>query len=346
VENPQDVKLALGFSRFGTLIVNTSDTPVDNVLNCRMEDLILSLEFLSKIMEERKKIDAVEKEQRLLMEPVMLKPKMARVYRELARYSASRTSIVIAEDGLLEDWILSSILGNYEVVDFGIISEEEALLRIFGTNNHPPLLSKDGILVLMNCDNCSEQTISKIARSSSLGIFSPYLSDMKERCAARTLFHFENAKNIPEMLLQVVGTSRVKIPPIREIADSLPEILRFFISMIGQKMFIANVEISQDVINRIKKAEWRGNWREFFDFCKSIAIGEEKIEHRLDEVKEIPKLKEYTKMVSAEAERELIKRAIQIHGRNRKKLCEVLDVNTKTLVNKLKLYGLDGKKQK
>ncbi len=343
VENPQDAQIALEFSKFGTLVVNTGNTHLKNVLNCHVDDLILSIGFLEKILEERKRVDAIEKEERLLMEPIMLNPKMAKAYRELAKCSISRSSLVIAEDGLLEEWILWPILGNHEVVDFGVISEEEALLRIFGTKNHSPLLSKEGVLVLMNCDNCSEQTISKVARCSSLGMFTPYLSNSKESCVSRTLFHFVNEKNVPEMLLQIVGTSRSTIPPVREIADSLPNILRLFISTIAQKMFSANVKISQDMLSRIKKTKWSGNWREFFEFCKLIAIGEEKIQHQLDEKKEIPKLKEYTKMILAESERDLIKHAIQIHGMDRKKLCEVLGINQKTLVKKLKLYGLDGK---
>ncbi len=79
------------------------------------------------------------------------------------------------------------------------------------------------------------------------------------------------------------------------------------------------------------------------NFCKSFSSGEDKMEHRLSGVKSMPGLKEYAKMVLAEAERDLIKQAIRVHGLERKKLCEVLKINPKTLTKKLKLYGLDEK---
>ncbi len=343
IRDPGSLRVAVEFSKFGTLIVNVGEQRLKGVLNLHVDDLILTLELVDKIVQERKEINAVKKVEKLLIEPVMLSPKMAKAYKTLSQNSLSRTSVVIAEDGLLEDWLLWPLIENHEVMDFGIISEEEGLLRIFGTKTHPPLLSKKGVLILMNCDSCSEHTILKIARSSSQGMFSPYLSERKERCVARTLFHFENEGNIPEFLKQLVGISQVRIPPIREVHESLPKILRFFLSIVGQNMSVVNMKISQDVINRMRRSKWNENWREFMNFCKSFASGEDKMEHHLGDMKNMPGLKEYTKMVLAEAERDLIKQAIRVHGLERKKLCEVLKINPKTLMKKLKLYGLDDK---
>ncbi len=341
IKDPQSAYLAAKFSKFGTLTVNVGEQRLKEVLNLHVDDLILTLDLMNKIVQERKKRNVVGKVEKLLMEPIMLNTKMERAYKILSQNSLSRTSVVIAEDGLLEDWILCPLIENHEVMDFGILSEEEGLLRMFGTKNHLPLLSNKRVLVLMNCDNCSEHTISKIARSSSQGQFSPYFSEKTEQCVARTMFHFENEKNIPELLKQFAGTSQVRIPPIREVHESLPKIFRFFLSIMGQNMSMVNMKISQDVINRIRRSKWNENWREFMSFCKSFASGEDKMEHRLSNVKNMPNLKEYTKMVLAEAERDLIKQAIHIYGLERKKLCEILKINPKTLTKKLKLYGLD-----
>ena len=111
--------------------------------------------------------------------------------------------------------------------------------------------------------------------------------------------------------------------------------------MLGQEMKNANFEISHDVEERVKRSKWSGNWKEFLNFCKSFAAGKEKIQHNMDSMKSLPKLKDYVKNVSAEAEKELIKKAIELHGLNRGKLSKVLGVNPKTLSKKLKIYGLD-----
>ncbi len=79
------------------------------------------------------------------------------------------------------------------------------------------------------------------------------------------------------------------------------------------------------------------------NFCKAFASGKEKIRQNVNSSKSLPKLKDYVKNVSAEAEKELIKKAVELYGLNRGKLSKVLGINSKTLTKKLRLYGLDDK---
>ena len=343
IKKKEDLVKIKDFSNLGTLFVNIGQERLEEAFNFNVEESIKALELMEKIVKERKNANNLKKVKELIMEPVTLDPTMAKAYRDFSKKSLSRLSIVIAEDGLLEDWILWPLLENHDVIDFSVASEEEMLLRIFGSKAHPPLLSKEGVIVLMNCDKCSEHISSKISRAVTLGFFSPYLTDSKEKCLSRVIFHFENERKIPPFIRQLAGTSVSRIPPLRKISESLPVILRFFVSLLGQEMATVNVEISEDVENRVKKSKWNGNWREFLNFCKAFASGKEKIRQNVSSSKSLPKLKDYVKNVSAEAEKELIKKAVELYGLNRGKLSKVLGINSKTLTKKLRLYGLDDK---
>ncbi len=343
VKNAQDLSKAQVLSKHGTLFINIGTERLKDAFNLPVVDALKALELFEKVVNERRKTSKLRRVQQLMLEPIMMNRKMERAYRKFALNSLSRLSIVIAESGLLEEWIVWPLLENYEVIDFGVSAEEEMLLRIFGSKEHPPLLSREGVLLLTSCDKCSEHAISKIARATTLGFFTPYLTEKKRENRSRVIFHFENERNVSPFLKQLAGLSFTKIPPIREISNSLPVILKLFVSFLGQEMSNVNVDISQDVVNRLKRSKWEENWREFLNFCKSFSSGEEKIHRDLFSSTSIPKLKDYVKSVEAEAEKELLQRAIKIHGLNRTKLSKVLGINPKTLMKKLKLYGLGGK---
>lgn len=339
VKSADEASMAGKFEKFGTKVVNVGKDRIEGILNFQPGEVELFLDIISSGINERKRNEELERTQKLLMEPFNISPKMFRAYSKLGKLSHSRVSVVVAEDGLLENWILSTVLGRHDVIDFSVLAEEEALLRLFGTKNHPALLTKEETVVLMNCEDCSEKTLSKVARTASLGTFSPYMSDSIERCSSTVIFHFKEEESVPRNLVQIAGKSRTEIPPLRRITDDLPGIFRFFVSNMGQNLSAVNLAMYDDISAELKKSDWRGNWREFSRLCKSFVSGEAKFDKNLENAKKLPDLKKYTKMIVSEGERELIKRAIQIHGMDRKKLCGVLGINTKTLSKKLKLYG-------
>ncbi len=341
LDKKDDFDKVKDFSNLGTIFINIGSEHVQGAFNVHSDEVIKALELMEKVVKERQSMNKIKRAKELMLEPVMLDRRMAKAYRKLSFNSLSRISIVIAEDGLLEEWIVWPLLQNAEIMDFSISSEEEMMLRLFGSKNHPSLLSRDGVVLLMNCDSCSEHAISKMARSSAQGFFSPYLSDSRENCLARVIFHFKDEKKIPPFLKQLVGVSISRIPSLHEISESLPMILRVFVTMLAQETKRVNFEISYDLEERIKRSKWNENWKDFLNFCKSFLAGEEKVHTDIDSLESLPKLKDYLKNVHAEAEKELIKRAIKIYGLNKAKLSKVLGVNPKTLTKKLNLYGLE-----
>ncbi len=344
VENLDDAKVALQFKKVGMYVLNVGEDRIEGSLKIDLNVIEPFLDLLIHFIEQKKELENLKKDQDLLFEPLNLNPKMALAYRKLSRIFHSRVSIVVAQDGLLEDWILSKSIGKHEIIDFLVIQEEEALLRLFGSKNHFPLFLDDTKIVLMNCDLSSQSAISKISIASSGGTFSSYNTNDDKACRARIIFHFRKIENIPPTLIQIAGKHIVEIPTLKDINEDLPTIFRFTISVLGQKRKNLDFKLSDDMLENLKKFEWKENWAEFFRFCNSFLAGEVKMKNDLSKAEVLPPMKDYLKMIISEEERQFLKRAIQIYGMDKQKICEALKINYKTLSKKLKLYGLDDKK--
>jgi len=344
VENGKDAEVALQFKKLGTFIINVGEDRIDDLLKIEKYEIDHFFDLLIYFMEQSKELDALKKNQDLLFEPLSLNAKMASAYKKLSRITSSRTSIVIAREGLLEDWILSKTIGPHELFDFSVIQEEEILLNLFGSKNHLSVFLEKVKIVLMNCDLCSPSVISKTSIVASNGLFSPYASADEKNCNAKIVFHFQDKEKVPQSLYQIAGKNIVEIPSLKEISDDLPTIFRFTISALAQKRMNVNFNLSEDVLSNLKKFEWKENWTEFFRFCNSFLAGEVRIKNDLEEVKTLPAMKDYLKMISDDGEKQLLKKAMELYNGDKKQICEALKINYKTLIKKMKLYGLKSSK--
>lgn len=55
-------------------------------------------------------------------------------------------------------------------------------------------------------------------------------------------------------------------------------------------------------------------------------------------------MKDYLKMISDDGEKQLLKKAMELYNGDKKQICEALKINYKTLIKKMKLYGLKSSK--
>ncbi len=340
VENEDDLKKAIQFQKFGVQIVYVGIERVKNALSVSADDISIFLNLLKMILEKDKEIDNLKKNQDLIFEPISLSSKMAGAYEKLSKLAQSRIATVVAKTGLLEEWILSKTIGTHETFDFSMLQEEEVMLRLFGSKNHLPIFLKPTVVVLMNCDLANPASIIKIAMASSNGYFSIYGLDEKKVCSAKLILHFENSSNIPKAISQLSGKHFVEIPTLKEISDDLPVIFRFTVSTMAQNAKNVSFNFSDDVFESLKREEWSENWRSFFKFCNVFISGETMIHKDIENGSEIPKMKDYIKSVTNEGEKVLIKKAIERYKMDKKKICEVLGINVKTLNKKLKIYNL------
>ncbi len=132
----------------------------------------------------------------------------------------------------------------------------------------------------------------------------------------------------------------IEIPPLKEILDDLPTIFRYTVSAMAQNTKTFSFNFSDDFFESLKREEWSENWRSFFKFCNAFISGETMIHKDIENDSEIPKMRDYIKNVTSEGEKVLIKKAIERYKTDKKKICEVLGINVKTLNKKIKIYNL------
>lgn len=340
VQNPDDLRVAMQVQKFDIQIVYVGNERIKDVPNVNVDDIDTFLNLLNLVFEKQKEIDTLKKNQDLLFEPINLSSKMASAYGKLSKIVQSRITTVVAQKGLLEEWILSKTIGPHETFDFSVIQEEEIMLRLFGSKNHLPTFLKSTTVVLMNCDLATSASILKIAMASANGYFSIYGQDEKKSFNSNLILHFENSVNIPKSIFQLSGKSFIEIPPLKEILDDLPTIFRYTVSAMAQNAKNFSFNFSDDVFESLKREEWSENWRSFFKFCNAFISGEIMIHKGIESNSEIPRMRDYIKNVTSEGEKVLIRKAVERYKDDKKKICEVLGINIKTLNKKLKMYNL------
>ncbi|BBJ28914.1 DNA-binding transcriptional response regulator [Athalassotoga saccharophila] len=339
VENKDDFEIASKFVDKDKILY-AGENSIEGAIRVSKADVGLFVEIFVKMAQRENEIEVLKKNQDLLFEPINLSSKMSVAYDKLSKIAKSRASIVIAKDGLLEEWILSKIVGDHDTLDFKSIQEEEVMLNLFGTANHLPKLLKHTLVVLTNCDDVSSSLLFKMAMAVSTGRFSSYGTDQDQRCNSRILFHFVEQQNIPKPLIQIAGLNTVVIPSLEEISEDIPMIFRYVVSMMAQNTKNSSLNFSENINETLKKEKWPENWRSFFNFCKAFIGGEVTFRRDIKEISEIPKMKDYMEGIIREGEMAIIKRAMEIYKKDKKKISEALGINVKTLNKKIKIYNL------
>jgi len=160
-----------------------------------------------------------------------------------------------------------------------------------------------------------------------------------------------------EDLYHRINEFRLSLPPIRERGN---DVLVFVDSFIRQ----ANADLNRSIIGLDKDVEqiflnypWYGNLRELKNVVKRsvlLATGDlidktclpveiifpEKEELAVTEVT-VSRSDSMLKNASSEIEKQLIMRTIQEAGYNKSKAARILNIDRKTLYNKMKLYDID-----
>jgi two-component system response regulator AtoC len=144
----------------------------------------------------------------------------------------------------------------------------------------------------------------------------------------------------------------LRVPPLRERREDLPELADFFLTKYASLFERARPILSGELLARLAAYSWPGNIRQLENTMKKIvATGDS--ESALAELVDISpetlktgassgsSLKAAARAASRQAERELISRALTRTHWNRKKAAGELQISYKALLYKLKQLGLE-----
>jgi DNA-binding NtrC family response regulator len=145
----------------------------------------------------------------------------------------------------------------------------------------------------------------------------------------------------------------IVIPPLKDRREDIPLLVEHFISKYNAEMNMQKKGITDGALKKLLHYEWKGNVRELENVIERAMIlsDEDMITER--EISLAPvapsamdfpidgTLDEVARAALRIAESRRIKRALEECGGNKTRAAEVLKVSYKTLLNKIKEYGLE-----
>lgn len=150
-----------------------------------------------------------------------------------------------------------------------------------------------------------------------------------------------------EDLFYRLNIARLSIPPLRERREELIELTGTLLGKLNKRMGLSVESLSSDAWNVLLGYTFPGNIRELENileramiFVDGNQIEAEDIE--LPQVEDVSTEKSYGRIKTLkEVERESIIQALQRWEGNRSKVADELGVSRRTIINKIKEYGLD-----
>jgi DNA-binding NtrC family response regulator len=147
----------------------------------------------------------------------------------------------------------------------------------------------------------------------------------------------------------------IKIPPLRERKDDIPLLVEHFISKYSMEMNIPSKRISTDTMDILRGYSWKGNVRELENvieramiLCDEETITKEHLrltpagfsEENIGNIALEGTLEEVARAALKIAEPRRIKKALEDTHGNKSRAAEILKVSYKTLLTKIKDYGI------
>ncbi len=159
-------------------------------------------------------------------------------------------------------------------------------------------------------------------------------------------------KTFREDLYYRLSVFPIKIPPLRERREDIPNLTNHFIRKFCLEMKKPVKSLSQDALGILDRYHWPGNVRELENtieraiiLCEGKKITPEHLAIRIPTTAEIrlregAGLKEVSQFAQMEAERGMIVRVLTQTRGNKRKAAEILKIDYTTLFEKIKKYNL------
>jgi DNA-binding NtrC family response regulator len=147
----------------------------------------------------------------------------------------------------------------------------------------------------------------------------------------------------------------VTIPSLRERAEDIPLLVDFFINKYCAEMKTPVKEISKEVLDMMMNHPWKGNIRELENTVERaiilsdgrtimpehISLSPVAVKPSMEMLRMDGTLEDAAKGALRLAETQRIRKALQETKGNKSRAAELLDVSYKTLLTKIKEYGID-----
>ena len=157
------------------------------------------------------------------------------------------------------------------------------------------------------------------------------------------------AKTFREDLYYRLTTFVFTLPALRERPQDVPILLQRYLALYAQRFQLPNRPIPPLLWEACLRYSWPGNVRELENFVKRYLIcGDDALDFAgaqrslgVDAVERVSDLKSHVRDLRNDAEAAAIKQTLEQTHWNRKEAAEVLNISYKSLLTKIRVYGLD-----
>jgi DNA-binding NtrC family response regulator len=113
---------------------------------------------------------------------------------------------------------------------------------------------------------------------------SPIACDLRVICSAQPGFESRGPEPFRQDLLSHVNVLSLRVPPLRDYAEDVPELLRYYVDRLVEDQRLPFRRFSVAAQNRLRNYPWPGNIRELKNLVHRLLISGGPEEIRLDEI--------------------------------------------------------------
>ena len=302
-------------------------------------------------------------------------PAMVRLYKHVELVAPTKFSVLIlGESGTGKEYIARMIHeksqfkdGPFIPVDCGSLSKELAPSELFGhlKGSFTSAIAdkkgvfeqaKGGTVFLDEVGNLSYEVQMQLLRALQEQKVRPVGSatdiHVDVRIIAATNENLEQAieeGRFRQDLFHRINEFAIEVPPLRDRLEDFDELTAFFIRQANEELGKNVKGISDDALQRMKEQRWNGNLRELRNVLRRCVLFAEGENIEMDDLpvfsapnkKTVIATDEDDWALRPEHEKEQIEAALQKARGNKTVAAKLLQIDRKTLYNKMHLYGIE-----
>ena len=303
-------------------------------------------------------------------------PAMQRLYKHVELVARTKFSVLIlGESGTGKEYIARMIhnLSSYKdgpfiPVDCGSLSKELAPSELFGhlKGSFTSAIAdkkgvfeqaKGGTVFLDEVGNLPYEVQMQLLRALQEQKVRPVGSatdiHVDVRILAATNENLEQAieeGRFRQDLFHRINEFSIEVPPLRDRLEDFEELTAFFIRQANEELGKNVKGISDDALQRMKEQRWNGNLRELRNVVRRCVLFAESENIEMDDLPVFSPPNKKNLITPAaeddwalrpEHEKEQIEAALQKARGNKTVAAKLLQIDRKTLYNKMHLYGIE-----
>ena len=302
-------------------------------------------------------------------------PAMQRLYKHVELVAPTKFSVLIlGESGTGKEYIARMIHdhsqykdGPFIPVDCGSLSKELAPSELFGhlKGSFTSAIAdkkgvfeqaKGGTVFLDEVGNLPYEVQMQLLRALQEQKVRPVGSatdiHVDVRILAATNENLEQAieeGRFRQDLFHRINEFAIEVPPLRDRLEDFDELTAFFIRQANEELGKNVKGISDDALQRMKEQRWSGNLRELRNVLRRCVLFAESENIEMDDLPVFSPPNKKTLVTTVEDdwalrpehEKEQIEAALQKARGNKTVAAKLLQIDRKTLYNKMHLYGIE-----